>query len=335
MSALTIRYDRGGVHLPRLGLWLDARQSQGADEKVFVSHAHSDHLGRHREVIVSAATARFLRLRLRGERVERVLAFGEPASFRGHGVDYQITLWPAGHILGSAMAFIEAEGETLLYTGDFKLRRGLSAEPCEPQRADILIMETTFGRPGYEFPPADEVIANVVGFCRAALDQCETPVLLAYSLGKSQELLRHLSVAGLPIMGHEQVCALTRIYEQFGQQFPPYEKFNPATISGKVLICPPQAKRSRVLGRLERVRTAIISGWAIEPGCRYRYQTDAAFALSDHASFSELVAFVQRVTPGKVYTLHGFAADFAQTLRDRGFDAHALSEPDQLGLRLT
>lgn len=320
--------------MPRLGLWLDARLSQGAGEKVFVSHAHSDHLGQHREVIVSAGTARFLRVRLRGERVEHVLAFGEPTSFRGHGVEYRITLWPAGHILGSAMAFIEAEGETLLYTGDFKVKRGLSAEPCQPQRADILIMETTFGRPGYEFPPADEVGAGVVGFCRAALDQGETPVLFAYSLGKSQELLRHLSPAGLPIMVHEQVYALTRIYEELGQQFPPYEKFNAATISGKVLICPPQAKRATLLGRLGRVRTAIISGWAIEPGCRYRYQTDTAFALSDHASFSELVEFVERVAPRRVYTLHGFAADFAQTLRDQGCDAHALSEPDQLGLRL-
>ena len=51
------------------------------------------------------------------------------------------------------MSLIEAADETLLYTGDFKLRRSLSAEPCEPRRADILIMETTFGRPQYVFPP--------------------------------------------------------------------------------------------------------------------------------------------------------------------------------------
>src|SRR5207249_3386423 len=34
----------------------------------------------------------------------------------------------------------------------------------------------------------------------------------------------------------------------------------------------------------------------------------------------------------KVYTLHGFAADFARTLRDLGFDAHSLSQDEQLAL---
>ena len=44
----------------------------------------------------------------------------------------------------------------------------------------------------------------------------------------------------------------------------------------------------------------------------------------------ELVDFVRQVQPKRVFTLHGFAADFANTLRHMGFDARALSEPDQL-----
>ena len=38
---------------------------------------------------------------------------------------------------------------------------------------------------------------------------------------------------------------------------------------------------------------------------------------------------VRRVAPKKVYTLHGYAADFAQAVRERGLDAQALSEPEQ------
>src|SRR5207249_2152395 len=98
---------------------------------------------------------------------------------------FALTLLPAGHIFGSAMSLIEANGETLLYTGDFKLRPGLSAEPCEPHQADILVMETTYGRPQYVFPPAAEVMKGVIRFCREALDNDETAVLLGYSLGKS------------------------------------------------------------------------------------------------------------------------------------------------------
>jgi len=40
------------------------------------------------------------------------------------------------------------------------------------------------------------------------------------------------------------------------------------------------------------------------------------------------------VNPKKVYTLHGFAADFAQYLRELGFDAQALSEEEQMLLAL-
>src|SRR5436305_3137480 len=88
------------------------------------------------------------------------------------------------------------------------------------------------------------------------------------------------------------------------------------------------------LRRLGQVRTAVLTGWAVDPNCRFRYQTDAAFPLSDHADFEELIELVKKVAPKKVYTLHGFAADFAQTLRELGFDAQALSEQEQMNLDL-
>jgi hypothetical protein len=43
---------------------------------------------------------------------------------------------------------------------------------------------------------------------------------------------------------------------------------------------------------------------------------------------------VGQVGPRRVFTLHGFAADFAATLRERGIDARALSEAEQLTLAL-
>ncbi|MDO8719463.1 MAG: type I glyceraldehyde-3-phosphate dehydrogenase, partial [Polaromonas sp.] len=54
MSPLAIRFQHGGVYLPKLGLWLDPHKRQRGPDKVFVSHAHSDHTGNHREVILSA-----------------------------------------------------------------------------------------------------------------------------------------------------------------------------------------------------------------------------------------------------------------------------------------
>jgi DNA ligase-1 len=334
MSALAFAYQHGGIHLPALQLWLDPHDRRAAPDRVFVSHAHSDHIAGHQEVILSGPTARLMRARLAGERTEHVLPFGEPRLFTTGGRSWQITLLPAGHILGSAMCLLEAAHQTLLYTGDFKLRRGWSAEPCEPRHAEVLIMETTYGRPAYRFPPTADVIAGVIRFCREALDNGESPVLLGYSLGKSQELLRGLSDAGLPLLLHEQIYRLTHIYEQLGQTFPPYTRWGQQPATGRVLLCPPLANLAGVLREIGPVRTAVLTGWAVDRDCRFRYGTDAAFPLSDHADFPDLIEFVQRVAPQRVFTLHGFAAEFAQALRERGFEAQALSEVEQLQLPL-
>ncbi len=333
MPALEFKFLDGGIYLPRLRLWLDPHRAK--QELAFVSHAHSDHTARHREVILSAPTARLMGARLGGKRTEYALKFGERKSFHADGgVEFAITLLPAGHIFGSAMSYIECGGESLLYTGDFKLRAGQSAEPCEPHRADVLIMETTFGRPHYQFPPAETVASDIARFCHDAIAANETPVLHAYSLGKSQELLCALRHAGLPLMLHSSVFGMTKIYEEFGHIFPAHEEFEVTSARGKVIVWPPNASPETLAAATGKMRRAVITGWAMDSGCKYQNRCDAAFPLSDHADFSELIEFVKQVQPQRVHTLHGFAADFAGTLRGLGFEAWALSEDEQLELAL-
>lgn len=321
-------HHRKGVWLPQIGWWLDA-QARAAHS--FVSHAHSDHIARHREVLCSPATARLLHARLPGRREETLLPFG-----RAHALEFgaTATLHPAGHILGSSQILLETEEHgSLLYTGDFKLRPGLAAEPCVTPHADVLIMETTFGLPQYVFPPESVVIAGIIEFCRRALTDGITPVLLCYSLGKSQEVLRALAPAGLPVMLHAETLRLTRICEQLGQVFPAYRDFAGNEAAGHVVICPPHAQG--LLKRLPARRTAVVTGWALDSGAIYRFRADAAFPLSDHAGFDDLITFVERVQPGRVLTLHGYAREFAQTLRARGWDAMAIGQGNQLEFKLT
>ena len=323
---IEIRYE-GGVYLPAQDLWLDPWK---AKRFAFVSHAHSDHIAPHQEIILSERTARLMQARLPGKRNEYVLPFGQRR--RVHNVD--VTLLPAGHILGSAQILIEAESESLLYTGDFKLRHGKSAEPVEWKQADTLIMETTYGLPRYRLPPSEAVMSQIVAFCREALEEGAVPVLLGYSLGKAQEILCALDGAGLTPMLHGSVLAMTRIYEQSGQSFGQYLRYNASDVAGKVLICPPSAKRSRMLEKIPDKRVAMISGWAVDSNAVYRYQVDAAFPLSDHADYTDLIRYVELVQPKRVFTLHGFAAEFARDLRERGVEAWALSAENQLELKL-
>src|SRR6266850_427775 len=250
---IEVRYDHG-VYLPAHDLWLDPWE---AKRFAFVSHAHSDHIAPHKEIILSERTARLLQARMPGSRTEHILPFGEQR--RVH--DVGLLLLPAGHIFGSAQLFLSNQGETLLYTGDFKLRHGKSAEAAEWRPADTLIMETTFGLPRYQFPPTEHVIAQIVAFCREAIEDSAVPVLLGYSLGKAQEILCSLDGAGLTPMLHGSVYQMTRIYEQFGQSFCKYVRYNKNDVAGKVLICPPSASHSPMIEKIPRNRG--IEAWAL------------------------------------------------------------------------
>jgi DNA ligase 1 len=323
---IEIRYERG-VFLPQQNLWLDPWD---AKPFAFISHAHSDHIAPHEEIIVSERTARLMQSRLPGARKEQILPFCERRTVH----DLDLMLLPAGHIFGSAQCFLFASRETLLYTGDFKLRPGKSAEQVQWRQADTLIMETTFGLPRYRFPPTEHVVDQIVAFCRETIDDGRVPVLLGYSLGKAQEILCSLDGAGLTPMLHGSVYQMTRIYEQFGQSFCKYLRYKPSDVAGKVLICPPSANHSHMLESIPRKRVAMISGWAVDPNAVHRYQVDAAFPLSDHADYNDLLHYVELVQPKRVLTLHGFAGEFARDLRRRGAEAWALSEENQMELHL-
>ncbi|HRQ88769.1 MAG TPA: ATP-dependent DNA ligase, partial [Bacteroidia bacterium] len=259
-------------------------------------------------------------------------AWDEPFQDAGH----VLRLLPAGHILGSAMLHVTrlADGASLLYTGDFKLRQGLSAEAAVLREADTLVMETTFGLPEFRFPPTEKIVADLRAFVRETIEDGEIPVLLGYSLGKAQEILAALDGLGVPVMLHRSIVKLTEVYERVRQPFTEWKPFQAETAAGHILILPPSAARSQALRRMKRTRTAMLTGWAMTPGATYRYQVDEVFPLSDHADYGELLECVERVKPSLVYTVHGYTAEFARDLRARGYEAWSLVGDNQLELAL-
>lgn len=308
-----------GIHLPQIGWWLDARRGQF---RGFVSHAHGDHIAGHREILATRPTANLMKLRIPGKRRETILEFDQPwqAEF-----GCELRLFPAGHVFGSAMLHATTEHGSLLYTGDFKLRPSAAAEICATPCADVLIMETTFGLPRYVFPPSEEVDRGIIDFCQRALDDKVTPVIYAYSLGKTQEVLQIVGRAGLRVMLHPHCHRITQRYSDLGMKLPPFSLLELGQHAGHVIIAPPMSGQTEPLTWINPKRTAIVTGWALDSGAAARSGCDAAFPLSDHSDFPELLAFVDRVQPKIVYTVHGFTREFAATLRARGMEAYSLA----------
>jgi DNA ligase-1 len=265
---------------------------------------------------------------LHGEKIS--LPFDELRDFE----KFRMRLLPAGHVLGSAQCFVETEQGSLLYTGDFKLRQGASAETTAHTHAETLIMETTYGLPRYVFPPFEEVMGQILKFCIESLEEGATPILLGYSLGKSQEILANLCGAGMRVMLHSTIAKLMPVYESEGIVFPEHTPWDTKTAAGHVLICPPTSAGSKSMALVKKRRVAAITGWALDPGAIHRMRCDAAFPLSDHAGYDDLLRHVENVAPKRVLTLHGFASEFAADLRARGIEAWALTGPNQLDLAI-
>ncbi|RYG53152.1 DNA ligase, partial [bacterium] len=204
---------RGGIYVPQHDLWLDPHHTRPV---AFVTHAHADHMKKHGHVYASPPTAAMMRARGALKTRFHTLAWGEPVAWNGA----QVSLYPAGHVLGSSQILVEGrDGERLLYSGDFKLRESRSSETIEVPQADVVVMETTFGRPRYEFPELDNVMEQIRSWCRDVIAQKRTPVLFCYSLGKGQEVLAGLHGCEFPVAVHAAHAKICAVYADHGVSF--------------------------------------------------------------------------------------------------------------------
>src|SRR4051812_9144945 len=191
-----------GLLIPDADLHLDVREAPGL---IFVSHAHSDHCADRGPILCTPETAHFHTMR-RGPLETLRLPYGATHTIGAS----EIELRPAGHVLGSAMIVATSAHGRIAYTGDFKLRANPLSPRAEPPVCDVLVMECTFGEPRYRFPKDEELYARLFAFIDETLASGGTPAVLAYALGKSQEVLWHLMGAGYDVAAHGSIASLCR-----------------------------------------------------------------------------------------------------------------------------
>ncbi|MFC5971096.1 mRNA 3'-end processing factor [Halomarina salina] len=285
-----------------------------------LSHAHGDHLYRNApdEVICSALTAALARARREDE--------PHPRTVEDHPF---VDLSPAGHIPGSRATLVTdpESGRRILYTGDCSTRERFGMDGLAPPDADVLVVETTYGRPEYEFAPQAELEREIVDF----LDDTEGPLLLfGYTLGRAQglQLLVERSSRTRPYVTeatervNETIESVERV--DYGAR-----RYREDTELGEddVLVLPSQTSKLTFVDHIveETGATKVgFSGWATNSSFKFRGGYDETFVLSDHCDFSELVEVVEQVDPETVYTQHGFAEEFADHCVSLGYEAQAL-----------
>ncbi|MCU0696721.1 MAG: MBL fold metallo-hydrolase [Myxococcaceae bacterium] len=318
---MPVEWVKGGLRLSGSPLWFDARRKADVS---FVSHAHTDHIARHARAIGTTETLTLMQHRVGTIDDTVPLRYGERFELDGLSLE----LFPAGHVLGAAQVRVtRPDGHRLVYTGDFSPGRFLTARQAETPACDTLVVESTFGHPKYRFPPRDAVYDEVALWCRRQLERGVRPVLLAYSLGKSQETIQQLASRGLSLVTHESIHAISALYTSLGVPIDA-RCWDGAFRDGEVGLFPPfNRHRPHVT---EPIATAVLTGWALEPWGARRSGADVAFPVSDHADYPSLVDFARATGAREVITLFGFAEELAAGLRKEGLFARAVSEKVQL-----
>jgi len=315
--------DDRGIRISGTEFYLDARKKTTLS---FISHAHSDHVRRHDKIIATPPTISLVKSQ--NKKINAIpLEYHEKYEVESLAIE----LIPSGHILGSAQILIERNGLKLVYTGDFKPGNSETAEPLLVRRADILIMESTFGAPQYVFPQRWQVIEKLVKFIDKCFHSGIVPVVMGYATGKAQEVLKILGDLDYQVSIHASIEPIVRIYGQYGVVFKNYQIYRGEDMRERVLLIPPYLARSHLVSNLWKTRKLILTGWAINPEAKYHYGADEALAFSDHADFNQLIAYVHQVQPTKIFITHGIES-FIHYLRREGFKADLLEASSQISL---
>jgi putative mRNA 3-end processing factor len=310
-------YD-GGLKLTRADLAVDFKRRM---PRGFISHAHNDHMARHQYALCTPATARLYHHRL-GVRDVLELPYRTPVEWGG----LRLTAFPAGHCLGSAMLLAEDGDQSLLYSGDFKLAESATSERAELPKADIFVLESTYGQPAYRFAPRAELVGQLIECCRAALTRGQTPVIEAYALGKAQEVTKLLTSHGIGVLQTPPVYEISLVYEACGVDLGNFVRFEGLPRDGHALVAPPGRHRGSNLQGIRKPCRIAVTGWSLDSNSHRRYGFDHAIPLSDHADFNELLEAVERVDAREVHCTHG-PESFVDELRNRGINAYRLGVP--------
>lgn len=115
----------------------------------------------------------------------KVMAYEEPQDvFPG----VTVTLRDAGHILGSASVTLEAEGKTLLFSGDLGPKNTpILCDPTVHRKADLVLMESTYG--GRLHRSREDTIIELGEIFAQAWRDGGNVLIPAFAVGRSQELL--------------------------------------------------------------------------------------------------------------------------------------------------
>lgn len=158
------------------------------------------------------------------DRMDRLVEYGQKVRLSPNA---SATFLDAGHILGAAFIVLKAEGKTVVFSGDLGNRgKPLVEDPVYPPKADVLIMESTYGNRLH--PPIEESIELLRQVIVETFEAGGSVVIPSFALERTQEVLyilyrlwRERKIPKCEIyLDSPLATAATRIFEKHSERFP-------------------------------------------------------------------------------------------------------------------
>lgn len=293
--------------------------------RAVITHAHADHARRgNGEYLTTDEGLHVLRVRMGNDARINTLAYGENISH--HGV--QVSLHPAGHVLGSAQVRVEYKGEVWVASGDYKTVADETCSAFEPVKCHSFITECTFGLPIYRWTPQKELFGDINRWWRTNRDSGRVSIIFAYSLGKAQRVLAGVDSSIAPIYCHGAVQRLNQAYRKSGVALPETQYAGRGSASrdwqGALVISPPSVLGTSWMKKFGKPATAFASGWMLLRGPRRRRAVERGFVLSDHADWNGLIGAIKATQAEQILATHGKTGPLVRYLQEQGFNAQAI-----------
>jgi putative mRNA 3-end processing factor len=296
-------------------------------DRAIITHGHGDHARpNHRHVLATAETLAIMQARFGDEAGGQMQSAAYGERMRVGEVD--VTLAPAGHILGSAQIVLDYRGSRVVVSGDYKRRPDATCTGFVPQQCDVFITEATFGLPVFRHPPDAHEIGKLLHSLRLFPERCH--LIGVYALGKCQRVLAMLRRQGYdePVYLHGALIALCDLYRAHGIALGPVlpaAGVEREALKGRVVLAPPSALNDRWARKLPDVVVGMASGWM-----RVRQRAKARgielpLVISDHADWDELTATMDDVGAGEIWVTHGREEALVLQAQRMGLRARGLS----------
>lgn len=293
---------------------IDQTKVCSQEEYSFITHAHSDHVCNTPQK--TFATKETIDL-LNGRLIKNKFDF-KPIKFNKEVYltdNLKVTALNAGHILGSSMFYFEDKNTTLLYTGDLNTKPSLLLKGAKPINADILVIDSTFGREGFSFPLRSLVYDSFLEKLKKDIFENKFIIIAGYTLGKNQEIISFLNkYLKIKPLVDKETYKYSTIYNQNGHSLE-FTLLDHNIYSSNVLVMPLSLINRNFIKSLEhqllrKVSSYVLTGWNFSRGSNL-------LNISDHTDFESTLDFVDQVNPKKVYTIHGFTKNLATSIETK------------------